>query len=144
MRFLDRCHDVVRKSGGSMSHAWRGRMSRTLRGRMSLYAFLRKTKPPLAFSFTVWLPPTGSRSACTETVYSVERETGLEPATACLEGRNSTSELLPQDVLARRGWLVESGCADLNRGPPAPKAGALPTAPHPVSSCLFYKNVCAL
>ena len=56
---------------------------------MSLYTFLRKTKPPLAFSFTVWLPPTGSRRACTETVYSVERETGLEPATACLEGRLS-------------------------------------------------------
>ena len=26
----------------------------------------------------------------------LERETGLEPATACLEGRNSTTELLPQ------------------------------------------------
>ena len=25
----------------------------------------------------------------------VERETGFEPATACLEGRNSTAELLP-------------------------------------------------
>ena len=25
----------------------------------------------------------------------VERETGFEPATACLEGRNSTTELLP-------------------------------------------------
>jgi hypothetical protein len=25
----------------------------------------------------------------------LERETGLEPATACLEGRNSTTELLP-------------------------------------------------
>ncbi len=58
---------------------------------MSLYAFLHTTKPSLAFSFTVWLPPTGSRRACTETVYSVERQTGLEPATACLEGRNSTT-----------------------------------------------------
>src|SRR6266702_1375764 len=27
---------------------------------MSLYAFLHTTKPSLAFSFTVWLPPTGS------------------------------------------------------------------------------------
>jgi hypothetical protein len=27
----------------------------------------------------------------------VERETGLEPATPCLEGRNSTTELLPRD-----------------------------------------------
>ena len=26
----------------------------------------------------------------------MERETGLEPATTCLEGRNSTTELLPQ------------------------------------------------
>ena len=25
----------------------------------------------------------------------MERETGFEPATACLEGRNSTAELLP-------------------------------------------------
>ncbi len=25
----------------------------------------------------------------------VERETGIEPATACLEGRDSTTELLP-------------------------------------------------
>src|SRR2546426_3014946 len=62
---------------------------------MSLYAFLHITKPSLAFSFTVWLPPTGSRRACTETVHVLERETGLEPATACLEGRNSTTELLP-------------------------------------------------
>ncbi len=135
MRFLDRCHDVVRKSGGSMSHAWRGRMSRTLRGRMSLYAFLRKTKPPLAFSFTVWLPPTGSRSACTETVYNVERETGLEPATACLEGRNSTTELLPHAITQIRcAYIFRSGCADLNRGPHGPKPCALPTAPHPANA----------
>ena len=26
----------------------------------------------------------------------VERETGFEPATPCLEGRNSATELLPQ------------------------------------------------
>ena len=30
-------------------------------------------------------------------LYLMERETGLEPATACLEGRNSTTELLPQN-----------------------------------------------
>ena len=41
--------------------------------------------------------PTGSRSACRETVVRVERETGLEPATACLGSRNSTTELLPHD-----------------------------------------------
>ena len=49
--------------------------------------FCTQQNRPLASSFTVWLPPTGSRRACRETVYSVERETGLEPATACLEGR---------------------------------------------------------
>jgi hypothetical protein len=27
----------------------------------------------------------------------MERETGLEPATTCLEGRGSTTELLPQN-----------------------------------------------
>ena len=26
----------------------------------------------------------------------LERETGIEPATACLEGKSSTAELLPQ------------------------------------------------
>ena len=31
---------------------------------------------------------------------------------------------------ALAGW---SGCADSNRGPPGPKPGALPTAPHPVT-----------
>ena len=29
----------------------------------------------------------------------MERETGLEPATTCLEGRNSTTELLPLCLL---------------------------------------------
>jgi hypothetical protein len=43
--------------------------------------------------------PTGVKSACKETVYNEERETGLEPATACLEGRNSTTELLPLIIL---------------------------------------------
>ncbi len=31
----------------------------------------------------------------------VERETGFEPATACLEGRNSTPELLPRIYLCQ-------------------------------------------
>src|SRR5579859_3161222 len=57
-----------------------------------------------------------------------KRETGFEPATACLEGRNSTTELLPR----------QSGCADSNRGPPGPKPVALPTAPHPVRAYLNY------
>ncbi len=43
----------------------------------------------LAYLFTAWLFPTGVKSACTETMYKWERETGLEPATACLEGRVS-------------------------------------------------------
>jgi hypothetical protein len=54
---------------------------------MSLRAFFPKAKPPSAFPLAGWLFSTGSRSACKETVYRKERETGLEPATACLEGR---------------------------------------------------------
>ena len=34
----------------------------------------------------------------------MERETGFEPATACLEGRGSTTELLPH-----RGEILEGG-----------------------------------
>ena len=44
------------------------------------------------------------------------------------------TELLPliivQDTRHNKPW-IESGCADSNRGPPGPKPGALPTAPHP-------------
>ena len=47
----------------------------------------------------------------------MERETGLEPATACLEGRNSTTELLPLiDLLAfltRLGRDAQTRTADL-------------------------------
>ena len=56
---------------------------------MSLRAFFPKAKPPLAFPLAGWLFSTGARSACKETVHVLERETGLEPATACLEGRVS-------------------------------------------------------
>ena len=43
-----------------MLRAWRGRMSRTYRGRMSLYTFLRTKTPPPCFLFhrlvaTNWL-----------------------------------------------------------------------------------------
>src|SRR6266566_2327924 len=38
---------------------------------------------------------TDSTGPAKRLVVSGERETGLEPATACLEGRNSTTELLP-------------------------------------------------
>ena len=109
---------------------------------MSLRAFLPKTKPPLALSLSPFgCYATGARSSCKETVHRLERETGLEPATACLEGRNSTTELLP--LIDFLSW---SGCADSNCGPPAPKAGALPTAPHPAvptfatGECLHYST----
>src|SRR5713226_2777883 len=60
---------------------------------MSLHTFLQNTKPSLAFLLAAWLFSTGARSTCTETVYTWERETGLEPATACLEGRVSTDKV---------------------------------------------------
>ena len=41
------------------------------------------------------LEPAGSASTD-----GLERETGFEPATACLEGRSSTTELLPLDFSA--------------------------------------------
>src|SRR5438477_8903480 len=71
----------------------------------------------LAYLFTAWLFPTGVRSACKETMYYEERETGLEPATACLEGRNSTTELLPLmdigDLCCRIGRGARTRTADL-------------------------------
>src|SRR6266700_8060733 len=48
-----------------------------------------------AYLFTAWLFPTGVKSACKETMYFEERETGLEPATACLEGRVSQDRRSP-------------------------------------------------
>jgi hypothetical protein len=39
----------------------------------------------------------------------MERETGFEPATACLEGRNSTAELLPHNSrIGSRGVTVKA------------------------------------
>jgi hypothetical protein len=43
----------------------------------------------LAFPNTAWLSPGGFSPASREMMQNVERETGLEPATACLEGRVS-------------------------------------------------------
>ena len=43
----------------------------------------------------------------------LERETGLEPATACLEGRNSTTELLPQIDFFLIGRGAQTRTADL-------------------------------
>ena len=71
MRLLDCCYDVVRKAEAEC------RVRSEAECRCTLIC--TQQNRPLAFSFTVWLPPTGSRRACTETVYSVERETGLEP-----------------------------------------------------------------
>src|SRR6266487_5694749 len=58
---------------------------------------------PLACLFTARLVPTGVKSASRETMYYLERETGLEPATACLEGRWSQNHR-PLPVK----WLWES------------------------------------
>jgi hypothetical protein len=45
---------------------------------------------------------------------TLERETGFEPATFCLEGRHSTAELLPHDavlILTGKGREVKgAGC----------------------------------
>ena len=49
----------------------------------------------LAFLLAGWLFSTGARSACKETVVSVERETRLEPATPYLEGRVSRDRRSP-------------------------------------------------
>jgi len=64
----------------------------------SAHAFLQNEKPPLAWPLAARLFRDGLESACTETVHTVERETGLEPATACLEGRNSTGLLMEMSL----------------------------------------------
>ena len=50
----------------------------------------------LPLSYEPILPPMQSSTFHGNQI-CVERETGLEPATPCLEGRNSTTELLPQN-----------------------------------------------
>ena len=50
----------------------------------------------LPLSYEPILPPMKSSTFHGNQI-CVERETGLEPATPCLEGRNSTTELLPRD-----------------------------------------------
>src|SRR6266851_494779 len=105
---------------------------------MSLHTFLRNTKPPLALPLAGWLFSTGARSTCKETVHTKERETGLEPATACLEGRNSTR------LSYSRLTCLWSGCADSNRGPHGPKPCALPTAPHPANALFNHAHAEAI
>ena len=54
-----------------------------------------QSKTPVLSSIAVWLPSNSFRGSSRETVYSVERETGLEPATACLEGRYAQKRRSP-------------------------------------------------
>src|SRR3989442_15574920 len=72
-----------------------------------------------------------------------------------LLGRQELYQLSYSRILLTRHkskeWLTNrSGCADLNRGPPAPKAGALPTALHPVGTsfstrmCVHYSTPLAI
>ena len=90
-------------------HCTRGRFSRTDEGRclpkigagFHDTLFCQKHNRLLTDALTVWLSSDGFSRACKETVRRKERETRLELATACLEGRNSTTELLPQDRGAR-------------------------------------------
>ena len=42
-------------------------------------------------SFDLYLFPRPMQVVMSRTLLSVERETGLEPATTCLEGRDSTN-----------------------------------------------------
>ncbi len=60
-------------------------------------------------------------------LFSLERETGFEPATPSLEGWNSTTELLPhfnnKEHLKQKIWSWRSG---LNRRPTDYKSVALP------------------
>ena len=48
----------------------------------------------------------------------VERETGLEPVTTCLEGRGSTTELLPQNQSYFTPKYLEMS-KDFKRGAPS-------------------------
>ncbi len=48
----------------------------------------------------------------------VERETGLEPVTTCLEGRGSTTELLPQNQSYFTSKYLEMS-KDFKRGAPS-------------------------
>jgi hypothetical protein len=67
----------------------------------------------------------------------VERETGLEPATVCLEGRCATTALLPR-AQRRCAW---SGREDSNLRLQRPKRCALNrTAPRPVEHSILKRG----
>ena len=65
----------------------RGRWLPENEGRCPLDAFSGKREPPLPGAFTACFLCSSLSSAGNETAQRGERETGLEPATACLEGR---------------------------------------------------------
>ena len=75
--------DVMRACASRQAFTTPGRQAFVGRSRAN-----RKNRL-LASSITAWLSPDGLRRACRETVRSRERETGLEPATACLGSRIS-------------------------------------------------------
>jgi hypothetical protein len=66
----------------------------------------------------------------------LERETGLEPATTCLEGKDSTTELFPQNWTGKDSNLRRRMPTDLQSAP----VGHLGTCPYPHSSiiCLLF------
>jgi hypothetical protein len=53
--------------------------------------------------------------------YELERETGIEPATLCLEGRCSTTELLPPGVYFSRAAPVWPRASRQSGGRAAPR-----------------------
>ena len=72
---------------------------------------------------------------------SMERETGIEPATNGLEGRDSTTELLPLEENGGGGWIrttvglcpadLQSAAIDRSATPPCerPAFSSTPTCP---------------
>jgi hypothetical protein len=88
---------------GRLSRAGEGRCSQPLQGRLSRGArqvvaerlFAKNNGVSLRTATPLACLQTACRRPAKRLVVSGERETGLEPATACLEGRNSTTELLP-------------------------------------------------
>ena len=101
---------------------------------MSLYAFLHNKTPPACLPLHRLVVPNGREKR-------LQRDDVLLGAG---DGTRTRDSLLGRQELYRLSYsrkmgeqeegllTAGSGCADLNRGPPAPKAGALPTAPHPV------------
>ena len=73
----------------------------------------------------------GLRSGVWGQDLNLERGTGLEPATACLEGRSSTTELPPPAPRICNQTITDSRP---RRGGRTPPAGGLTSAAHPVRS----------